>query len=244
MLLAAIYNVFDGEEHLERSVNYLPKDIELIFVYQTVSNFGEQRKIEVYKELETKIGGRWVHYEPKIYRSKDSGTINERNKREIGLGLARELGCTHFLFMDCDEMYPKFNELMEEYKTKGKDGSVCLIDQYLLNDKYRLTPKLDWFVPFIHKITRETTITKSYPYPVDQTRSVNTKDVAVLSHSMQHLTWVRDNIHMKIRNSSAQGRRNDRILNDLKRLECGNISQFRSEYYYGRGVEYTNELNK
>ena len=236
MILAVIYNVFDSEELLPYSVSCFPPECEFIFVYQTTSNFGEQRSAKVYQDMKDKVGGRWVHYEPKIYNRRDNGTINETNKRQLGLDLAKELRCTHALLMDCDEMYLDFEEMREEYVNSGREGSYCMMHHYIGRDTYQLNPPLDWYVPFIHKINRNSKIINNYQVQVDQTRGINCESTKQLTKRMHHLSWVRDDIDMKIRNSSATGRRNDRIIRDVQYLQAKGPSQFISQYWPNRTV--------
>lgn len=202
MKLAALYNIWDGVEHLESSVNSIRDDVDfIIFVYQDVSNYGE--KYDPLSEIKNIKHDVCFLYTPDLNLSP---MANEKEKRNIGIKIAKSLCCTHFLHMDCDELYPQFRNLKNEFIQSLQDGSVCKINTYFGKSNYCFEKYDNYYVPFIHKL-HENTIAggKQYPYYVDPTRKINTSNVARLeSGSMHHYSWVRDNIEKKIRNSTAK----------------------------------------
>src|SRR5688572_24354584 len=104
--LCVIFNVWDGAELLNGSIDCIKNHVDLIIiVYQDVSNWGEY--YDPLKDF-NRHGLKYilVKYEPKI---KD-GRTNEIAKRNLGLKVAKENGCTHFSHMDCDEYYENFAE--------------------------------------------------------------------------------------------------------------------------------------
>jgi hypothetical protein len=202
MKLAAIYNIWDGVEHLESSVNSIRNDVDyIIFVYQDVSNYGE--KYDPLSELQKIKHDVTFLYEPDLNSSPAS---NEKNKRNIGIQIALKLGCTHFLHLDCDEVYPNFKELKKEFIDSGKDGSVCKITTYFGKSNYCFEKFDNYYVPFIHKLNNDTVAGgRQYPFYVDPTRKINSNNVSLLqSGLMHHYSWVRDDIERKIRNSTAR----------------------------------------
>ena len=110
--LAAIFNVFDGEELLEGSIRQiLPVVDTVIAVVQTTSNWGEYYeggKNEVLRLHEKGFIQHIIAFKPTITGERLNGCKNETNKRSLGLELARQLGFTHFVFLDCDEYYDTF----------------------------------------------------------------------------------------------------------------------------------------
>lgn len=205
MRLAAIYNLFDGIELLKYSINSIKSSIdEFIFVYQTTSNFGE--KYDPYPEIletlkETGIKNHlFVYFEPTI----KAGQKNETQKRQLGIDYAKQLNCTHFIQMDCDECYKDFGKAKELYINSGFNGSVCKIYTYFKKPKLRFENPDGYFVPFIHKLN-ENTVTGSskYPFYCDKTRQINEENIIELPVFMHHFSWIRSNIGMKARNSSA-----------------------------------------
>jgi hypothetical protein len=199
MRLAAIYNVWCGEEHLRGSMECLRDHVDLfIIVTQNVSNFGEwySPTLDI-KGFNTVV----LKYTPAF----NAGAINETNKRNLGLEVAKAEGCTHFLHMDTDEYYTDFGKAKREYMRSGLNGSVCKIFTYFKKPEWRCDREDGYFVPFIHKLKPDSRCGR-YPYPfhVDPTRKVNETDVVLLDTHMHHMSWVRANIERKCRNSSAK----------------------------------------
>ena len=204
MKLAAIYNVWDGEELLMGSIDCIKNHVDVIvIVYQTISNFGE-----VYNPLKdiefSKIGGTvevvtTSFYTPTVF----GGRHNETAKRNQGMAMAQQLGCTHFINMDCDEYYVDFGAAKEEYIRSGSNGSVCRLFTYFKRPTWRCDKEDGYYVPFIHKFMPGTvTGAREYPFYVDPTRRINEKDVVLLTEYMHHFSWVRADIGRKIRNGS------------------------------------------
>lgn len=231
--LAAIYNVWDGDELLPGSIRTIKDHIDIvIIVFQNVSNFGEEwhplirehnfyggppawseiRMLPSVKEIIFRL------YEPDL---KMGGAWNERHKRNIGIDIARQLECTHFLHVDCDEYYEDFGKLKQEYIYSGCSGSVCPIYTYFKKPTWRLEQLDGYFVPFIHAMKPDSKAgLSSYPFYVDPTRGINENDVKQLSMPMHHFSWVRKNIERKARNSSAgqHGNKLKGLLDDYNNL--------------------------
>jgi hypothetical protein len=202
MKLAAIYNVWDGEEFLRGSMLCLRGQVDLfIIVYQITSNFGE-----VYDPLNhTDFTGfdnvLLIKYEPQI----GVGHKNEIAKRNLGLEIARQYHCTHFLHLDCDEYYFDFAQTKQQYLQAGHVGSVCKLYTYFKLPTLRFETEDGYYVPFIHQLFPRTCAGwQAYPFHVDPTRRINEFDVVLLATHMHHYSWVRNNIERKCRNSSAK----------------------------------------
>lgn len=202
MKLAAIYNVWDGAELLRGSMECLRGSVDLfIIVYQRVSNFGERYD----PRPDMNIGDFKTIIFFEFIPTNWTGAGNEREKRNIGMNIARANGCTHFLNIDCDEYYRDFDAAIREYQDAGTPGSVCRIMTYFGNPKLRFENPDNYYVPFIHRLD-EGTISgvKPYPFYVDPTRRINEESVTLLSGFMHHFSWVRKDIERKTRNSSAR----------------------------------------
>ena len=213
MKIAAIYNIWDGEELLIPSMKCLDGHVDLfILTYQTKSNFGEVHnpmKNGKFKEIQAamKTPCELALYEPVITEDNSNGTINETQKRNFGLYIAKKERCTHFLFMDCDEFYQDFGGAKKLYIAlrKGHGGSVCAIETYFGKPTLKFSDVDNYKVPFIHELHKNTQAgVRKYPFYVDPTRRVNEQDVVDLPVTMQHYSWVRKNIERKMRNSSAR----------------------------------------
>lgn len=217
MKLAAIYNIFDGDELLGESMRCMDGHVDLfILVYQNVSNFGEHHE----PTLELGFGETITHkYDPLLTGSIHDGTANEIKKRNIGLEIAREAGCSHFLFVDCDEFYQDFGRAKRLYFESRKAGSVCSIVTYFGSPTLQFADKDNYWVPFVHELNKDTVAGyRKYPFYVDPTRRVNERHVAELPVIMHHYSWVRKDIDRKMRNSSAKSNmeRLKRITEDCK----------------------------
>jgi len=228
MKLAAIYNVWDGVELLPGSMRCLKGSVDLfIIVYQTVSNYGEHFNPLTHPAI-SEVREEFDNIEITIYNppntKADFAAKNETAKRNKGINLARQHGCTHFILMDCDEYYENFSSLVKEYEKGGSAGSVCPIYTYFREPTLRFKELDNYYVPFIHRLDADTQ-TGFFPYPhyVDPTRRINCKEeVKILKKPMHHFSWVRHDINRKIQNSTA--RKNivlSTLLEDYKRAEPG-----------------------
>lgn len=216
MKLAAIYNAWDGIELLKGSMDCLKYHVDLfIIVWQDVSNFGEFYNPIPDMDLSGLKDVILVKYDPVV----GAGMYNEKQKRNIGLNVARENGCTHFLHIDCDEYYEDFGKAKGLYIQSGKPGSVCKLYTYFKLPTLRFENPDGYFVPFIHELRPDTQAgVRHYPFYVDPTRRINQSDIVELPVFMHHFSWVRKDIERKCRNSSAKENiENGTILFDHQR---------------------------
>lgn len=200
MKLAAIYNVWDGDELLQGSIDCIDGYVDLIvIVYQDVSNFGEYHHPNWPKVKSNEFS--IIQYTP----IKNKGKENEIAKRNLGLTEAKAMGCTHFLHLDCDEYYQDFGAAKELFIKSGAKGSVCPLHTYFKKPTLRLDKPENYFVPFIHELRPDTQAgVKDYPFWVDPTRRINEKNVVELPVFMHHYSYVRKDIGRKVRNSTAR----------------------------------------
>src|SRR5688572_26707671 len=112
MKISAIYNVFDGEEHLPHSMKTIFDHVDLvILVWQNLSNWGETHEpLLQFMTPEDFAGFDYnkiimVKFDPILHMGP---MMNERAKRNMGIEIARDKGCTHFFHIDCDEYYEDF----------------------------------------------------------------------------------------------------------------------------------------
>lgn len=206
MKLACIINAWDAVEILPYSLCSVAPGVDLfIIVYQTVSNFGE-----VYDPFPEILASRERLPEKEFIAHLYNPTVgdgfeNEIKKRNVGLDIARANDCTHFLHLDCDEMYENFNQAKQQYIDSGKKGSACKIFTYFKKPTLRYETEDGYYVPFIHELNEDTFAgDKDYPFYVDPTRRINCQDVILLDTYMHHMSWVRWDIERKCRNSSAK----------------------------------------
>lgn len=225
--LTAIYNAWDSLELLEGSIKCLIDQVDLvIIVWNTMSNSGEEypekEMLDCWKNLNEKYGSK-LKYAPYGPNLKESQAMNERDKRNFGLLVAKNADCTHFIHIDCDEYYKDFGSLKQEYIDSGRKGSVCELYTYFKKPTLRFETKDGYYVPFIHELSDSTISgSSSYPFYVDPTRTVNEDDVIQLSQPMHHFSWVRKDIERKARNSSAsENIKRGTMLKDYHNPEVG-----------------------
>lgn len=214
MRLAAIYNVWHDWDWLKLSIeNIRPCVDTIILVASETSNYGE-KDLTFRKNYHFGIVG-IMNYPFKPSMSVQP-MVNETNKRNYGLDVALNSGCTHFIMMDADEFYDRdeFNREKQRFiDNPDLAGLVCASRVYFKSPS--LTIGLDTTrVPFIHKITDtlKHEFNRSYPFAwegkqirIDPTRSLNINSGVEWSPIvMEHYSWVRKDIDVKIRNSSAR----------------------------------------
>lgn len=208
MKLAAIYNVWDGVELLKGSIDCIKGHVDtIIIVHQHISNFGEMYDPlpEIDKIFDSHLTRSHECLYSKYIPSDIGGALNEKQKRNRGLEIARSCGCTHFIHLDCDEYYKNFAEAKQMYIQSGAAGSVCKLFTYFKEPEYRFAEPDNYFVPFIHRLNENTVAgVKYYPFYVDPTRKINEENVIELPIFMHHFSYVRKNIDRKINNSSAK----------------------------------------
>lgn len=214
MTLAAIYTVWDDYELLRWSMkNMGPLVDRIIVMVSEESNYGEFSPMPV--PLSTDFQKVLVY--PNIPQPELTPQQNERRKRNQGLEIARQLGFTHFIMMDADEVYDPAEFLKEKERFFNTDlaGTVCRVKTYFkdpcLTIGYDTT-----LVPFIHKITPDLRFEWNTRYPfafegpkreirIDPTRQMNINSGVEWSEiTMHHFSWVRPDVNKKIRNSTAR----------------------------------------
>ncbi len=222
MKLIAIYNVWDGIEILDHSINSIINHVDtIIIVYQSVSNFGEEwSPLPELQHLITIPKIMFVKFDPIVEMG---GSMNERAKRNLGIDFARANKATHFISLDCDEIYEDFGHAKKLYIDSGHRGSVCRLQTYFKKPTFRFDLPEDYYVPFIHQLNEDTRSgSSSYKFYCDPTRNINESDVVELPIFMHHFSWCRKDIMKKARNSSAQGIiKNSTIMNDYNSPDLG-----------------------
>lgn len=223
--LVAIYNIFDGIEMLPYSLESIHRNIDhVIIIFQQKSNFGEFKdtRSELYDVIKNYPSDfiSVYEYEPNISLG---GTANETMKRNSGLKLARKKKFTHFFFVDCDEAYANFAKAKLQYIESCAEGSVCEMYTYFKRPTWRLQYIDNYYVPFIHQLHPHTVAgARNYKFYCDPTRSVNCESVTLIKERMHHFSWVRRDIEMKARNSSARDNiAASHLMNDYNALDVG-----------------------
>lgn len=246
MRLAAIYNVFDGEELLEGSINQIRDHVDgVVGVVQNISNFGEYYTGGVDKCVELLDKGvidEIILFDPVTCK----GASKETAKRQAGLNWAKQTKkFTHVLIMDCDEYYwtEDFAKAKEYISEHHLEGSVVKLTTYFKEPILKIAGFDNYYVPFIHQINPDTVCgaTVNYPFCVDPTRKINAKTVELLSENlvyMHHFSWVRKNIYRKVNNSSSKQVIKDRhIIFDYQNAKEGYYVE-----HYGKKLVSTKNI--
>lgn len=162
---------------------------------------------------------------------------SETRKRNHGIAVARDKGFTHFLISDADEMYipSEMNEEKKRFDNPELNGLVHPLKVYIK------LPTL-WcedhtLVPGIHKIRKDSACGnfKDYPFAYDSTGNAHidpsrrgscTSGIEMSKVYMEHFSYVRKNIDLKIDNSSANLKRSRQVIYDeLRDAKPGYISR-------------------
>jgi hypothetical protein len=212
MKLGVSYNVWDGEELLKCSIESIKKNVDYIsVVYQTTSNFGKPCDVGLIPLLEELLKDGLIHEMYEYNPTNEHCSRNELNKRNYGVKLSRDNGCTHHISMDTDEFYKddEFKTLKETMLEGDYDSSACQTVIYYKNAEHRLEPHEIMYVSLIHKISegQEFEFFRGYPLMVDPTRQMKPKNMKVFTRDeieMHHMSHVRKNIRNKYENSSAR----------------------------------------
>jgi hypothetical protein len=242
MKLAAIYNVWDDWDLLEHSLKHIRRVVDgVVIVASSNSNHGEISFIPDWPDV-------WAR-EPHFKNARDS----ETDKRNYGIGIAKEQGYTHFLMMDADEFYepePFLKAKQRFIDNPNLAGLVCPCQTYFKSPQLTIGIDPVTLVPFIHKLTPTIRhgLNKSYPFAwingqirIDPTRQLNissgverTDDVI-----MHHYSWVRSDFDKKIRNSTAKANlERSTIMNDLVHAKEGYFVEFYQRHLQRSTVDF------
>lgn len=209
------YNVFsDSIELLEPSIKNIRKSVDYIsIIYQTISNIGQTSTIDIesiVKKLKSDgLVDEIIKYTPVMMYGVHN---NEVAKRNLGVICSRDAGCDYHLSMDSDEFYntEEFEKMKQYYVDNDLDGGYCQMLTYYKNGSTILDPPEDYYVSLFYKVKDNENYFKigtATPVTVDPTRSMLTTKYHIFSREeiqMLHLSYIRNDIRMKLENSSAR----------------------------------------
>lgn len=218
MKLGIAYNVFDGVELLPYSIASVLSEVDFVcIVIQFKSNHGNKITNDDMANLDVATRLLFDNNKPYIVKGfisklQEPPAFNELNKRNVGLRICKENGCTHFISADVDECYlaHELRYVKTTMELGGYDSSACQMVTYFKSPKYRLEPMETYFVPLIYKIDDRRFEKIEWPILVDPTRRMKTdalKGLRIFDRSeiqMHHYSYVRKNIRTKLENSSAK----------------------------------------
>lgn len=214
MKLAALYNVFDGEELLKASIESIRKDVdEVIVVWQNVSYSGEQHPNPELRDYlhflqEKNYVDQLIYFIP----SSQPAQLNELAKRNIALQKAMDLDCDYCLPMDVDEFYDNGAlAFAKQDCDKNKLSAFCGLDTYYKYSNVILTPPENYYVPMLYELNMNSRF-GAYPGMVPPIRVDPARWMPNINHVtlyksdcvlMRHLSYVRKDIALKLRCSSS-----------------------------------------
>lgn len=249
MRLAAIYCYWDDDELLKHSMeNIIPLVDGVVVAFSLVSNYADQSTPAAFLlRNDSQKPVDIIQVEPDLKLRPD---VNETNKRNAGLELAKQKGYTHFLMMDADEFYEPepFLKEKERFLNSNLNGLVCASQVYFKSPK--LTIGLDTTkVTFIHKITPglRFEFNRNYPFAfdrsairIDPTRQLNINNGVEWSNIiMHHYSWVRKDYEKKIRNSTARANlERSSIRQDLALAKEGEMCKFYGKTLIRASVDF------
>lgn len=231
MQLVAIYNCWGDWDWMYESFKRIKPLVDgVIIVASEKSNWGEI----------SPIPDEWKHF-VEIREPFFNHPLNcETDKRNFGLQIAKQRGYTHFLSLDCDELYEPeaFLKAKERFHVEPDlQGLVCRTQVYFKSPE--LTLGLDHtLVPFIHRLNPliKHEFNKRYPYAwenghlhIDPSRSLNINSGVKMDDAvMHHFSWVRSDYEKKIRNSTARNNilQDKTLLNSLLHAKDGDYIEF------------------
>jgi hypothetical protein len=241
MKLAAVYNTWNDLTLLRQSIaNIRPLVDVVIVVFSRKSNTGETHdgpdgSVEEFEATNVPIF--FVQHEPNL---KLNQRDNETAKRNRGVDYARSLKCTHFVALDSDEFY----EPEEFLKAKKRfthepnlKGLVCPLNVYFKSPELTIGRDIT-LVPFIHVLTPtiKHEFNRNYPFAwingqirIDPTRSLNINSGVEYTEQvvMHHMSYVREDLELKIRNSTARANlERSTIREDFNNAKPGYFCKF------------------
>ncbi len=218
MKLGVTYNLYDGIELLEHSINSIKSNVDYInVVYQIVSNYGYEMSASEIKIVTDKLYSipnidSIILYHPSLDKPP---VFNELMKRNRGLDDLKCKGLTHYMLMDVDELYDqnKFSKVCKDIEDNDYENTYCHINDYYCTSEYLLEKDNSFVVNFINKLSYDSSVEhfSLCNYITDSTRRPKIKDFSKskkysrLDIEMDHMSFVRSNIKDKFKNNTVLG---------------------------------------
>lgn len=241
------------------TLSLLPKCIEnhlqfcdgVIVCWSSTSNHGikDDRMLEFVATQQFERA-QFQQIEPLLHRA-GSCLQNETRKRNAGIQLARQNGFTHYIIADADEFYRPEDVGKDKaiFSHDSVRGVVCKIRVFIGKPTLWCVDQ-NTVIPFIHKLDKETYVGKfnEYPYAykatghaqIDPSRRPNEiKGIVMSDTECYHMSYVRENIDLKIRNSTANLVRMEQVIKqDIRLASVG----YRSLIYHQHLKECENHF--
>lgn len=236
MKLVSIINAWhDALELLPSCIdNHLSFCDDVIVIWSSKSNHGKSdggAMLEFISTYKKYVKFHQVEPDPRY-----KPLVNETRKRNYGIELAKKLGYSHFLLADQDEFYyaPAMNSEKERFDNPNLNGLVHKLKVYIKSPT--LWCEDHTLCCGIHKLTKDVYAGnfKDYPFAydaagqahIDPSRRLSfTSGIEMSQVYMNHFSYCRKNINLKIENSSANLRRSKEVIyEELRMAKPGHVS--------------------
>lgn len=213
MRIAILYTVWTGDdmEMLRRSIRQHYDYVDQIHIWwQDRSNRNEVSENTFFDSNVISEDSK-IHYHyftPDIYLSTKA---NERMKHDYMIQQAKKQGFTHFILCACDHFYEpaQFEWAKKYHQEKDVDVSFTMMRTYYKHKNWFLDPMEYYYMPFIHRMSANTEISKDIKYPVRVDPSVKVNNCVswrVFTPEeclLHHYSMVRKDIKKKLRNAAS-----------------------------------------
>jgi hypothetical protein len=212
--LGVTINAFDASELLEPLISEIRDQVDWVAaIYQKKSYWknpmAKSDMDEITRLKEIGLIDELVEFKPNFAKYSRE---QECDKRNMGIELAKQRGCSHILNIDADEFYDadQFREAKRQINEKGWPITYWSYVNYYRDFDHYLVYPFRPFVPGIHSTYFNYLYNGPAPGATDPTRRINNPHNLGLYLfpdeviRMQHLAWVRKDIRKKLVNWSAK----------------------------------------
>lgn len=228
--LGLTINAFDASELLHDLILEIRDQVDWVAaVWQKKSywkNPMDRRDMEELRRLQS-LGliDELIEFKPNFV---DYSRNQECEKRNMGIEIMKQRGCTHVLNIDADEFYDKdqFRYAKNKIDEEGWTNTYWSYVNYYKDFDHYLVYPFRPFVPGIHSTFFKYTYDGPAPGPTDPTRRIlNPLNIGTYVFEdneirMGHAAWVRRDIRKKLVNWSAKNHFTAKVLDDaVKRWE-------------------------
>lgn len=228
--LGLTINSFDASELLEPIISEIRDQIDWVAaIYQKKSywknDMAKEDMDELYRLKSIGLIDELIEFKPNFARYSRE---QETDKRNMGIEISKQRGCSHILNIDADEFYDadQFRTAKKLINDNGWTITYWSYVNYYRDFEHYLVYPFRPFVPGICSTYFNYTYNGPAPGPTDPTRRINNpSDLGTYLFPdelirMQHLAWVRKSIRKKLENWSAKDHFAPKLIDDaVKRWE-------------------------
>ena len=221
--LALTINCFDASELLFDLISQIRDQVDWVAgFYQKKSYWKSPMDPADMAELNRLKGlgliDELIEFKPNFLRYSRE---QETDKRNMGIELAKQRGCSHILNIDADEYYDH-DQFVRAKQIINRDGwpiTYWSYVNYFRDLEHYLVYPFRPFVPGIHSTFFTYTFNGPAPGPTDPTRRIlNPLNIGTYLFEdeeirMQHFAWIRKNIRKKLDNWSAKDHFDQNLIN-------------------------------